>query len=74
MAWRFLTALATPLIILVVAPAAALVALGFYLLAIGHGFWLLCRALPRWIRGVSDRTAPRKPHFLATRSPTRMGD
>jgi len=74
MAWRFLTALAAPLIILIVVPAAAAVALGFYLLAIGHGFWLLCRALPRWIRRVGNRKVPRKPHFLETQSSTRVGD
>lgn len=74
MAWGILKAVAVPLVVVLMIPLAAVAALCLYLLAAGHGFWLLCRAIPQWLSGVDDKTVPRKPHFLETGVPTRLQD
>jgi hypothetical protein len=74
LARRLLMALAIPVVVLVAVPLAVVAALGFYLLAMVHGFWLLCRAPFQWLRGVKDQAEPRKPHFLETRAPTHPVD
>jgi hypothetical protein len=74
MARRILTVLAMPLVIVVAVPLAALAALGFYLLAIVHGVWLLCRAVSQWLRRAKDKTESGQLHSLAARAPTHLGD
>jgi hypothetical protein len=69
-----LRVLAVPLIIAVAVPLAAIAAIGFCLLAMAHGIWLVCWTLPRWLWSREDRPAPRKPHFLATRPPATLED
>jgi hypothetical protein len=73
-AWVVLRTVAVPLVVVLMVPLAIVAALCFYVAAAGHGFWLLCRAIPQWLAGMKDKTAPRKPHFLETPTPTRIED
>jgi hypothetical protein len=72
--WKLLAACAAPLVVLVMVPLAILVALGFYFFAILQGFWMLCRALPRWIANLRQRPTLNPPHFLGTRAPASRED
>ena len=66
---NFLIALAAPFVVILMIPLALLAGLAYYLTAVVHGFWLLVRALPGWIRIQKNKPALRQPHFLKAPAP-----
>ena len=65
---KILLAATIPLLLVVTVPLAILTALVLYLLAIANAFWLLCRAVPGWVRALKSTSPIRKPHFLEART------